>query len=128
MMKSFFATLLLVLAVALAAGCTKAEETAVLNVNDIGSDPAAYVGAITITGVTAGFAQQDQTVFGIMDKKELQCQSPNCNKVILPVRFQGAQPALGDEVQVTGAFVNDGRGYVFAASAVKVLKNHKLGG
>lgn len=99
-----------------------------LNVNDLGSDPAAYSGSIAITGITAGISQYDATIFGIMDKKELQCTSANCNKLILPVKFAGKVPVVGDEVTVTGSFVSTPGGYVFAADTVKVLKHHKIGG
>lgn len=99
-----------------------------LGVNEVASDPAAFTGTITVTGVTYGFSRQDPNLFGIMDVKELQCQSPNCNKLILPVKYQGTLPAAGDEVRLTGSFVNTGGGYLFAAEQVKVLRNHKLGG
>jgi hypothetical protein len=99
-----------------------------LAVNEVASDPAAFAGTITVTGVTYGISRKDPSIFGIMDVKELQCQSPNCNKLILPVKFQGTLPAGGDEVTLTGSFVNTGGSYLFAAEQVKVLRNHKLGG
>jgi hypothetical protein len=37
-------------------------------------------------------------------------------------------PVLGDEVRVTGSFVNEGHGFLFSATAVKVIRNHKIGG
>ena len=85
-----------------------------LGVNDVASDPAAFTGGITITGVMAGVSRLDPGIFGIMDKKELQCTTANCNKFILPVRYQGKLPVMGDEVRVTGSFANDGRGYLFS--------------
>lgn len=99
-----------------------------LSVSEVGSDPAAFTGTITVTGVTYGFSRQDPNLFGIMDVKELQCQSPNCNKLIVPVKFQGTLPTVGDEVRLTGSFVNSGGGYLFAAEQIEVLRNHKLGG
>ena len=104
------------------------ENVQALSVNEVASDPAAFTGTITVTGVTYGFARQDPSLFGIMDVKELQCQSPNCNKLILPVKYRGTLPAVGDEVRLTGSFVNAAGGYLFAAEEVKVLRNHKLGG
>ena len=92
------------------------------------SPPVAFTGNITITGVMAGVSRQEPGVFGIMDKKELQCTTPNCNKFIMPVSYQGKLPVMGDEVRVTGSFANDGRGYLFSATTLKVLRNHKIGG
>jgi hypothetical protein len=99
-----------------------------LGISEVAADPAAFSGTITVTGVTYGFSRQDPKIFGVMDVKELQCQSPNCNKLILPVRYQGQMPAGGDEITMTGSFVQADGGYLFAAEQVKVLRNHKLGG
>jgi len=99
-----------------------------LSVNEVSSDPAAFAGTITVTGIMGGVSQQDPTIFGIMDKKELQCTTPNCNKVFIPVKFQGKLPVLGDEVNVTGRFARVGDGFVFAAEKMKVVRNHKIGG
>ena len=99
-----------------------------LNVNEVASDPGAYVGTITLAGVTSGFSKDDKTLFGIMDLKELTCTSTTCNKVILPIRFQGPLPRFGDEVRVTGAFASDGNGYFFNSEHLVVVQHHNLGG
>ena len=98
------------------------------SVNDVAADPGAFNGSITITGIMGGVSQLDQSVFGIMDVKELQCTTQNCNKVFIPIKFQGQLPVLGDEVKVTGSFVKLSNGYLFAANEVKVVRNHKIGG
>jgi len=99
-----------------------------VSVNDVASDPAAFSGVITITGIMGGVSQMDKSVFGIMDVKELQCKTQNCNKVLIPIKYQGQIPVLGDEVRVTGSFVKLSDGYLFAANEVKVVRNHKIGG
>lgn len=98
------------------------------SVNDVASDPAAFNGSITITGIMGGVSQMDRSVFGIMDVKELQCKTQNCNKVFIPIKYQGQIPKLGDEVKVTGSFVKLNDGYLFTAQNVKVVRNHKIGG
>ncbi|MHB8708431.1 MAG: hypothetical protein ACYC9I_06115 [Desulfuromonadales bacterium] len=122
--------LLLLAALALAttllvSGCNEAKA---LNVNEVGSDPAAYSGTITVVGVTKAFSKNDASVIGIMDLKELQCTTPNCNKPLLPVKYQGARPAVGDEVQVTGSFTQVQGGYLFVAKELKVVRQHQIGG
>jgi hypothetical protein len=97
-----------------------------LNVNDLRSDPGAYSGELTVTGIMAAVSQQNPQIFGIMDKTELTCNSPNCNKYYLPVRFEGPRPAHGDEVVVTGTFIDMPGGKILIAKAVNVLRNHKL--
>ena len=99
-----------------------------LHVNDVGGDPGAYTGTVTLVGITAGFAEGDNTLFGIMDLKKLQCKATTCNRVILPVRYAGELPELGDEVVMQGTFVRDGGRYYFASERVEVVANHKLGG
>jgi hypothetical protein len=99
-----------------------------LNVNDVGSDPAAFTGTITITGVTKAVSPQDPTLFGIIDIKELSCTMVNCNKLMIPISYTGPIPAIGDEVRITGNFVNKGNGFLFAATAVKVVRHHQIGG
>jgi len=128
MKKYILAGIGLVLVIACTVVFLQQTKVHALAVNEVASDPAAFAGTITVTGVTYGFSRQDPNLFGIMDVKELQCQSPNCNKLILPVKYQGKLPAAGDEVSLTGSFVNTGGGYLFAAEEIKVLRSHKLGG
>lgn len=109
----------------LLSGCNQAPA---LNVNEVGADPAAYTGTITVVGVTKGFSRNDPAVFGIIDLKEMQCTSPTCSMPVLPVKFAGKIPALGDEVRVTGNFVQVQGGYLFSADDVKVVRNHQIGG
>jgi hypothetical protein len=128
MKKYILAGIGLALVIAVTVVFLQQDNVHALAVNEVASDPAAFTGTITVTGVTYGFSRQDPNIFGIMDVKELQCKSPNCNKLILPVKLQGKLPAGGDEVSLTGSFVNSGGGYLFAAEQIKVLRNHKLGG
>lgn len=99
-----------------------------LQVNQVGSDPSAYSGTITVAGIMAGTSPKDPSIFGMFDLKELQCTTPNCNKLYLPVKHQGVMPKPGDEIRVTGSFIKLPDGLLFSASNVKVLRNHKIGG
>ncbi|OGW38325.1 MAG: hypothetical protein A2010_09245 [Nitrospirae bacterium GWD2_57_9] len=114
--------------IVLAAGFLMANKATALNVNDVASDPAAFSGTITITGVVAGVSKQDPSIIGMMDKKELQCTTPGCKKFYLPFKAQAYSPAPGDEVRATGRFETYAAGYIFVADSVTVVKNHKIGG
>ena len=103
-------------------------KTPPLQVNQVVGDPAAFSGAVEVVGIMAATAQQDPTLFGIMDLKELACTTPNCNKALLPVAWSGSPPTLGDEVRITGRFVKRGTYHVLAADGVKVVRHHQLGG
>ena len=99
-----------------------------LQVNQVAADPAAYTGSVTVTGIMAGTDPQDPSILGIFDLKELKCTTPNCNKLYLPVKYQGTMPKRGDEVRISGSFIKMTGGYLFAASNIKVLRNHQIGG
>lgn len=98
-----------------------------LQVNQAASNPSAYSGTVTVTGVMAGISPYDPSIFGMFDLKELRCKTPNCNKIYLPVKYRGVMPKPGDEVRVSGNFELLPGGYLFAASKIKVVKNHGQG-
>lgn len=118
----------LAIGIALAYGMFFRGDADALQVNQVAADPAAYSGTITVSGVMAGTSSQNPGIFGIFDLKELQCTTPNCNKLYLPVSYQGPLPKLGDEVRVSGSFMKTGDGFIFSASDLTVVRNHRLGG
>ena len=124
----------IIIAVSIAVGITMSYvlffmgDAKALQVNQVGSDPSAYNGTITVAGIMAGTSPQDPSVLGMFDLKELKCTTPNCNKLYLPVKHQGVMPKPGDELRVTGSFIKMQGGFLFSASNVKVLRNHKIGG
>lgn len=128
MKKFYILGAALIVVIAIVSVSIKQGEARVLNVNEVGADPAAYAGTIVITGVMGATSAEDPTLFGIMDLKELKCPVKGCNKLFIPVKHQGKQPALGDEVKVTGSFTKVDGGLVFTAMNVEVVRNHKIGG
>jgi len=99
----------------------------VFQVNEVVSDPGAFSKPLTLEGVVYAFAQGDTSIVGVMDKKELQCTTPNCNKVLLAVKALGTQLSVGDEIKVSGSMVKESWGYLLKAEDVKVVARHKLG-
>ena len=106
-------------------GCSSESHT--FQVNDVVSDPGAFNGSLTIEGVVYAYAKDDAMILGVMDKKELQCTTPNCNKVLFPVKVGNPRPAIGDEIRVSGDIVKKDWGYLMQATKVDVVTNHKLG-
>ncbi|TAN46049.1 MAG: hypothetical protein EPN22_00260 [Nitrospirae bacterium] len=104
-------------------GKTKAvKEDGVLSVNDIQSDPAAYKGTVTITGVVSRISGPNQRTFMLVDTHEAKlCKSTHCAKFYLPVQAQVALPKEWDEVNVTGSFVQGGK--IFQAAKVEVIRH-----
>ena len=128
MKKPVFIAVALVLGIALSYALFFKGNANALQVNQVAADPSAYSGTITVTGIMAGTSPQDQSVFGMFDLKELQCTTPNCNKIYLPVKYQGTMPKPGDEVLVSGSFMQVSGSYLFSATDVKVVRSHKIGG
>lgn len=124
--RNFIVFIFTIFLLALAAGCKN--EVPAFQVNDVASDPGAFDGSLTVVGIVNAYAQSDATLVGVMDKKELQCTTPNCKKVLLPVKLKGPRPAIGDEVRISGTFSLETWGYVFHADKMEVLANHKQGG
>ena len=128
MKQKIFIAAALFVGIALAVVITTKSDGDILHVNQVGADPLAYSGTITVTGIMAGFSTSDPGIFGIYDIKELQCTTPNCNKLYVPVRYQGTMPKVGDEILITGSFLKDPKGVVFTAEKLKVVRNHQIGG
>lgn len=128
MQKNIFLAIALLAGTVLAYALFFRGDARALQVNQVAADPSAYSGTITVTGIMAGISPQDPSLFGMFDLKELQCKTPNCNKIYLPVKYQGAMPKPGDEVRVSGSFMPVSGGFFFSATDVKVVRNHKIGG
>lgn len=128
MKKKIIIVAALFVGIVLAVVITSRGDGDILHVNQVGADPLAYSGTITVTGIMAGFSTSDPGIFGIYDIKELQCTTANCNKLYVPVRYQGTMPKVGDEIRITGSFLKDPKGVVFTAEKLKVVRNHQIGG
>ncbi|MBW2477481.1 MAG: hypothetical protein JRE16_08210 [Deltaproteobacteria bacterium] len=118
-----FVYLSFVAIVGLVTGC----KDDVFQVNDVVSDPGAFSKPLTLEGVVYAHAQGDTSIVGVMDKKELQCTTPNCNKALLAVKAPGQQLSVGDEIKASGTIVKESWGYVLKADDVKVVTKHKIG-
>ena len=126
MKKSLLNAAVLIFALAMISLTTGCRED-VFQVNDIVSDPGAFSESLSLEGIVYKFSQGDSSIVGIMDKKELQCTTPNCNKALLAVRVPGPQLAIGDEVKVSGTIAKESWGYILQAEQVEVIAKHKLG-
>ena len=118
-----FVYLSIVAIIGLTTGC----KDDVFQVNDVVSDPGAFSKPLTLEGVVYTYAKGDSTIVGVMDKKELQCKTPNCSKALLAVKAPDKQLSVGDEIKASGSIVKESWGYVLKADDVKVITRHKIG-
>lgn len=89
-------------------------------VDDLASDPVAYLGQVAVIGVVA--AVKAGQGFTIVDKREyaacgLSCfNEPGTRKI--PVRWDGTPPALQQTIRITGVLEKSDRRLVFSAKKV----------
>jgi hypothetical protein len=99
---------------------TSQASSRVTTVNDLVSDPSAYLGQVAVVGVVA--AVNSGQGFTIVDKREyadcgLSCiNEPNTRKI--PIRWDGVPPKLEQTVRITGVLEKSERGLVFSAKNV----------
>ena len=128
-MKKYILMLIAVISVAaiaftgLSNGKTKTVKAGgILSINDIQSDPAAFRGVVTITGVVSRIAGPNPKTFMLVDTHEARsCKSTHCARFYQPVQHEGTLPKEWDEVNVTGSFVQGGE--LFQATKVEVIKH-----
>ena len=98
-------------------------KSGILTVSDVQSNPNAYKGAITITGVVARFSKEDPKLFSIIDTAEAKhCKSTGCAKLYLPIKYDKEIPKEWDEINATGRFVEKG-GLLFEATKIEVVRH-----
>jgi hypothetical protein len=107
-------------------GCNN--DAGVYQINDVVSDPGAYSGPLTLEGVVYAFSKEDPSIVGVMDKKELQCTTPNCKKALLAMKVTDSRVSIGDEIKASGTIVKEPWGYILKPEQLQVVGNHKLGG
>jgi hypothetical protein len=89
-------------------------------VNDLASNPSAYLGQVVVVGVVASVNAGQG--FSIVDKREyaacgLSCfNEPDTRKI--PVRWEGTPPQLQQAVRIAGVLEKSDRGLVFSAKNV----------
>jgi hypothetical protein len=89
-------------------------------VDDLASDPSAYLGQVAVVGVVA--AVKAGRGFTIVDKRKyadcgLSCvNEPETRKI--PVRWNGTSPKLEQTVRITGVLEKSNRGLIFSAKNV----------
>ena len=92
----------------------------VTTVNELTSDPSAYLGQVAVVGVVA--VVKAGQGFTIVDKREyadcgLSCvNEPSTRKI--PIRWDGVPPKLEQTVRITGVLEKSDRGLVFCAKNV----------
>ena len=119
---------------ALGSGCAKKDsgEAAALSIFDIYTDPYAFTGELTLTGIAGPFFEEDPLVLELYYTDAVLGKDACC-LIMFPTKFSNdlPKPVLGDEINVSGSFikydVDMGYGFVydivFEVKEIKVIRN-----
>ena len=91
---------------------------AALMVDDLRDNPDRFQGETQVLGVVGG-ASAARQLFGLIDRREVEaCGQLDCPEFILPVKWGGEAPTVGETVSVRGTVKKTDEGLVFVASEV----------
>jgi hypothetical protein len=94
------------------------DEGRLLAVDDLRHEPERFEGEIRVFGVVGGTKASEQ-MLGLIDKREVEaCGTTTCPEFLLPVRWRGPMPSVGDEVAVAGVLRKSPEGLVLEATGV----------
>ncbi len=120
-------------------GNSSTKNLPVIKVNDLGADPAAYTGMISLKGIVQQ-VDEDRNFFNIIDEDEYDSCGLSCGTAVIitvyvpgPTKplgatpseftYEGSLPKVMDLVNVEGQIVKTGERYVFEVD--RVLKGTK---
>lgn len=104
---------------AIAPVTTRALET--LGVDALMKDVDHHRGPMVVEGVVKAASPEWKTVELIDCEEFRSCGTTTCARLVLPVRWTGASPAVRETARATGEVREDGGKLVFVASSVEVV-------
>jgi len=116
-------TLLILLALCLFAApgfSSEPEPTAKVGVRTLMKSPEKYSQQVRVTGVVSQVVE-DAKILGIIDLEEFKdCNKVTCASLMLPIRWEGTMPEVGQQLMSTGKIQKEGKRYLFIASDLVV--------
>ncbi len=100
----------------------EARSNAVLGVNKFMRDVDSYPGRVQVEGIVKTVSAKSQSL-GLGDCEGCgKCEAGSCAELVLPVRWTGAMPSVGQAVRVTGEVQKKKGKLTFVASAVEKVQ------
>lgn len=97
-----------------------AASQSVLAVNDLMKNVDRHKGELRVRGVVNAVAPENQSLSLIDSREAKECGPASCcPKLVLPVRWTGAMPTVGQSVQVSGSVQESGGKLLFAAGTLE---------
>ncbi len=104
------------------AAVAEARSSAVLGVNKFMRDVDSYPGRVQVEGIVKTVSAKSRSL-GLGDCEGCgKCEAGSCAELVLPVRWTGAMPSIGQGVRVTGEVQKKRGKLTFVASAVEKVQ------
>lgn len=98
-----------------------AKEVAEVGVRTLMKSPEQYSQQIKVSGVVSQVVE-DAKIFGLIDLEEFKtCNKVTCASLVLPIRWEGSMPEIGQKLTVTGEIKKEGERYLFIASELALV-------
>lgn len=118
--KTILLTLLTLCLFAAPGFSSEPEPLAKVGVRTLMESPEKYSQQIRVSGVVSQVVE-DAKILGLIDLEEFKtCNKVTCASLILPVRWEGTMPEVGQQLTSTGKIQKEGKRYLFIASDLVV--------
>ena len=94
------------------------KENVEVGVRALMESPEAYKSRIQVEGVVSQVVT-NSNVFGLIDLEEFKtCQKVTCASLVLPIKWDGTMPEVGQTLSAVGEIQKEGKRFLFKASEV----------
>lgn len=100
---------------------SETEQTVDVGVRALMKSPEKYAQPLRVSGVVSQVVEEAK-ILGLIDLEEFKtCQKVTCASLVLPVRWDGTMPEIGQQLTTTGKIQKEGKRYLFIASDLVVV-------
>ena len=97
------------------------ESVAEVGVRTLMKSPEKYSQQMRVSGVVSQVVE-DAKILGLIDLEEFEeCNKVTCAKLVLPIRWEGTMPEVGQQLTSTGKIQKEEERYLFIASDLAVV-------
>jgi hypothetical protein len=105
----------------IAATSFSAETEHVVGVRTLMKSPEKYSKKVKVSGVVSQVVEEAK-ILGLIDLEEFKdCNKVTCAKLVLPIRWDGNMPEVGQQLTSTGKIQKEGERYLFIANDLVVV-------
>lgn len=119
--KTIFLTLLISSSLAATSFAAAADQIAEVGVRTLMEAPEKYSQQVKVSGVVSQVVAEAK-ILGLIDLEEFkECNKVTCANLVLPIRWEGTMPEVGQQLTSTGEIQKEGERYLFIANDLVVV-------